>query len=424
MQYPASTFPRSVATQLLSEVKRHYKHGSVDLEKKLQTMKAKGLVADGSCTKIDDDIPAIENFMLLNRSSKSFRRFVPLTGTEQPFVSFSERELGILFWHHSAIKGKLQEMMLVDFEDKSTVPARDDFLEWLQTKPPGFFITEVLSNIGKNNVRKGRRGFKDNTSTMGLTRIRAHVQHIQHPNFDPRGYSEHGYVLRGGIRTDGHRLQLVASKLKELQAVRYKRLPTEVLLPRAISTIGGVDFFLSEIRNVVRTPQDVAELWGCDPQGIKVLGIDMGQACVIGASAILPKKTQGKTRASCSADLTSMSPNNIDAGINMQEPCDSNAARSKMSSDSATVPAIFPPTFYNLAVKQKAVYQPMLKHRRWMNQQKGNGPISAIESELPALRGENSGLADYLNEYDKVKHHLDVFYNGHNHQFKKHRGNA
>ncbi|KAG9066255.1 hypothetical protein KI688_001476 [Linnemannia hyalina] len=38
--------------------------------------------------------------------------------------------------------------------------------------------------------------------------------------------------------------------------------------------------------------QDVTQLWSCDPKSIKILGIDLGQAFVVGASAILPTREQ------------------------------------------------------------------------------------------------------------------------------------
>ncbi|KAI7825676.1 hypothetical protein BC939DRAFT_476118 [Gamsiella multidivaricata] len=92
--YPATDLLRSVASQLLTEVKKQYRNGSIELEKKPKTLNAKGLVSDGVCTEIDQDIPAIENIVLLNQSSKSYRKTALLTSMEQPFISLSEREFG------------------------------------------------------------------------------------------------------------------------------------------------------------------------------------------------------------------------------------------------------------------------------------------------------------------------------------------
>ncbi|KAG9323017.1 hypothetical protein KVV02_008085 [Mortierella alpina] len=132
---------------------------------------------------------------------------------------------------------------------------------------------------------------------------------------------------------------------------------------------------------------DVNTLWGCAPDEIKILGIDLGQACVVGASALLP------------------------------EPLPSTPKRTRV-------------VFHNLAIKQKAVYQPELKHRRWMQEQKakdlggaGVGSISDIETALPPRRGENACFTDHIGRREQAKGHLDTFYNGNN-RFKKHKWDA
>ncbi|KAF9080156.1 hypothetical protein BGX29_005586, partial [Mortierella sp. GBA35] len=75
-----------------------------------------------------------------------------------------------------------------------------------------------------------------------------------------------------------------------------------------------------------------------------------------------------------------------------------------------------PPTkFYNLAVKQNAVYQPTLKRRRWLEQRKqqsieGSGSISRIETELPRRHGPEASIKDYAQSLQKVEGHLNSFY--------------
>ncbi|KAF9334379.1 hypothetical protein BG006_002280 [Podila minutissima] len=57
-------------------------------------------------------------------------------------------------------------------------------------------------------------------------------------------------------------------------------------------TVGGVDYYLAEIRNIVKTQDDVSRLWpNCDPKDIQILGFDLGQAFVAGVSALLPSST-------------------------------------------------------------------------------------------------------------------------------------
>ncbi len=116
---------------------------------------------------------------------------------------------------------------------------------------------------------------------LSLDEIRHHVGIIRdYENLDLTTYEERGYVALGSIKTDGFRVQLLAYKLKELQCERYKRLPEHQLPPRLTSTLAGVDYFLTEIRNIIKTGEDVTRIWNCDGDEIKVLGIDHGQAFV------------------------------------------------------------------------------------------------------------------------------------------------
>ncbi|KAF9571209.1 hypothetical protein EC968_000857 [Mortierella alpina] len=203
--------------------------------------------------------------------------------------------------------------------------------------------------------------------------MRRHIQTLRASCFDPRAPPTHQirlsptsvktarYVLRGSLRTDGFRLQLLISKNNELNSAKYKRLPHDVLPNRLTSTVEGVDYYLNEVRNIMKTPQDVVTLWGCPPDEIKFW----------------------KTRV----------------------------------------------VFHNLAVKQKAVYQPVFKHRRWMQEQKaraldpGTGSISDIETALPPLRGEGACFANHLDQKVQVKGQLDTFYNDTN-RFKNHKWDA
>ncbi|CAO3572041.1 unnamed protein product [Mortierella alpina] len=395
MPYPGSSLLRSVSKEMSTEIKRQYCQGSTELALKLEKKKTKGLLAPGLPTVINNEITAIENFVILNRADKCSRRIVPLTSFEQPFVSFSEKELGILFWTNSALKEQLRAWVLEDLETASFLPAQHDLNRLLQRAAPGDLVTRLLSNVGKDEPRHGRRSFKDTTTVMDQEEIAVHIQNLRRAGFNPAEYDgsvvrEDGevikkcrYVLRGTIRTDGHRLQLLAYKVKELQSVRFRRFPQEMLPPRLTSTVGGVDYHLSEVRNIVRNEQDIADLWGCPAEEIKILALDLGQACVVGAFARIPEAHDSKAKEN-------------------------------------------PIVFNNLAVKQKAVSQPTFKHRRWVEQQKsqdpGNGEqsISNIESELPPLRGEDASISKYIDRVQTVKLQLDTFYNGRN-RYKKHR---
>ncbi|KAG0366459.1 hypothetical protein BC939DRAFT_505877 [Gamsiella multidivaricata] len=233
----------------------------------------------------------------------SYRQRAPLTSTEQPSMPFSERELA---WAD---------------------------ISWL-------LITEMLSNIGSREPRKEPKDYKNSASVMDLSMMQEHDQSIRQANFDPMTYEGRGYVHRGSIRTNSFRLHLSAFKLKELHSVRYRRLLQNVLPLRIISTAEEVEYYLTEVRNIVKTQQDVTNLWGCAPDRIKVLGLDLGQACVVGTSALLSKNDDSGS--------TTTGPGRKDDDVDMSV------------SSEVTTPIPTPPTYYNLAVKQKAVFE----HRR------------------------------------------------------------
>ncbi|KAF8900064.1 hypothetical protein BGZ58_006898, partial [Dissophora ornata] len=95
-----------------------------------------------------------------------------------------------------------------------------------------------------------------------------------------------------------------------------------------------------------------------------------------------------------------------------------------------TEPAPESAIYRNLAVKQKAVYQPTFKFRRWAEGQKSivtpSEPksISDLECGLPALHGEGSSVVSYVKELEIVEERLDAFYNGNNMRYKRHKWDA
>ncbi|KAG9068314.1 hypothetical protein KI688_010580 [Linnemannia hyalina] len=156
---------------------------------------------------------------------------------------------------------------------------------------PGLLIAGLLTDVGRYSAdqRKSLQNYSRSTFLMSLE-MKSHLRNIR--NFGLTSYTEKDCVLYGSIRTDRSRLQVLAFKLNELHSVKYRRLPADKLPSLLISTVGGTDNFLTEIRNLVSTKQDVIQLWSCDPKSIKILGIDLGQVFVVGASAILPTRGQ------------------------------------------------------------------------------------------------------------------------------------
>ncbi|KAG0366462.1 hypothetical protein BGX24_003679 [Mortierella sp. AD032] len=215
---------------------------------------------------------------------------------------------------------------------------------------------------------------------MSIDAMTAHISSIRGKDFNPTvSFSCKGYALRRAIKTDGYRIQLLAFKLNELNCVKFRRLDEGKLLDPLTSTLGGTDHCLKEIRNVVKAPEDVKRLWDCDPKDIKILGIDLGQAFVVGASALLPSPT------------TATRPDGEEQG------------------PIAETYLPLPTQFHNLSVSQKAVYQPTFKHRRWLEQRKEH----AVEGQKHRSSNIKQSCATELN--------LETFYNV---TLKKHRWDA
>ncbi|KAG0262509.1 hypothetical protein BG011_010092 [Mortierella polycephala] len=182
-------------------------------------------------------------------------------------------------------------------------------------------------------------------------------------------------------------VQLSAFKLKELQSVRYRRLPETVLPPKITSTAGGVDYFLVEIRNVVKTKQDAGDLWGCEPEQIKILGLDLGQACILGASVLLPRHA----RLEGVKNVTMNEPVGQDSQMKVDVPCTKDKDGDVPIGEpcNAIVPTSAPAPvkaiYHNLAVKQKA------KHK-WDAQRAKDDEFRPIADHLLKLVGGLIGL--------------------------------
>ncbi|KAF9175350.1 hypothetical protein BGX21_010073, partial [Mortierella sp. AD011] len=92
------------------------------------------------------------------------------------------------------------------------------------------------------------------------------------------------------------------------------------------------------------------------------------------------------------------------------------------SSTSVPNPAIY----YNLAVKQKAVYQPTFKCHRRLQEKKivslgVEESISNIESRLPLHRRDGTRFETYIKEFEQVLKQFDGFYNSDDMLVKKHQ---
>ncbi|KAF9550512.1 hypothetical protein EC957_000186 [Mortierella hygrophila] len=195
---------------------------------------------------------------------------------------------------------------------------------------------------------------------MSIGDMTAHISNIRDKDFNPKAsYSSKAYALQGSIKTDGYRIQLLAFKLNELSCVKYRRLGEDKLPDPLISTLGVTDHYLTETRNVVKTTED-----DCDPKEIEILAIDLGQAFVVGASALL-------------SSFASTTP------IDGEE-----------QGAITEIDVSLPTQFHNLAVNQKAVYE-----QRKGRAVEGTESITDKETNLPSLRRPEASITEYVETF-------------------------
>ncbi|KAF9289007.1 hypothetical protein BGZ74_000809 [Mortierella antarctica] len=329
----------------------------------------------------------------------------------------------------------------------------NDFIVWLrslgvqfdQVRNPMDFPAGVISrSVAKQLDIEFKNHFGNGSHDLCEKLLKKQEKGVISSNADIKIYANimaiENFVslnrINKSARTDGFRFSLLAFKIRELQSVRYRHYPAQLLPSPLLSMTSGTNGFLTEIRNVVHSQQDVQDVFGCPLEQIKILGIDLGHACLIGSFLLLP------------------------------EP--------EMSEDGQQQPK----EYNHLAVKTKAVYQPILKLRNWMNKAKhrlledvpsgakveipeskveqsssaqiqsasANSPnvsvrevakstpntgllengnkdmdnrmsINAIESQMPALCGDHADIPAYF-AYQQTHHDpLDSFYNGNKYQF-------
>ncbi|KAG0262907.1 hypothetical protein BGZ95_003941, partial [Linnemannia exigua] len=467
--YTPNGIIRSVSAQLALELKMMYTLGTIELQEQLKAhrdkeeKRAKLLKLEEDSSSVEDtmqnqneleirkDWSPVENFIKFNRMVINPRRIAPMSPRKDGFVLFSEPEILSFFWARPVLKGKIRELVHEEFPSAVSLT---DLKRWLGTKEPGFLIQRFLADVnseGLNSRQKHRMGIRSAVKLWTTSAIEDHLLSIGLGTVDPSTYNTKGYVFQGSIKTNGHSLQLLGFKLKELQCVRYKQLPEDRLPDQLTSTVGGVDYFLKEIRNIVATKEDVARLWPhCASKDIKVLGLDLGQAFVAGVSALLPEQVEserkGKFKSSLSlpfldtsSSLARSAPSKPSISSTSSVPLVSSlysASPTPLTSSTPSAPLTPPATmpqpgiFHNLAVNQKAAYQPTFKHRTWMEGQKAivspetTMSVAHIESNLPSLRGNDASIHDYLLELERTHDQLDHFYNGDNMRFERHAYDA
>lgn len=400
-------------------------------------MKDKGRLEAHIDIQIQENISAAENYIALNELIPNSWRFAPITSSQQPFVTFSERELALFFWKRPLLKQRLVELALSD-EDSTTLKSTPDLENWIGGLEPGVIIKNFVCDIdpvGLSNRQKRKAGHRGAIKLLSLDQIRDHLQLVEETK--PKDYHQKGYIPQGSIRTDGFLVQVMTFKLRERQDARFKRLAEEDMPSRITTNVAGVNGFLQEIRNVIKSEQDIKELWpGKDVDRMKILTLDGGQACVVGAFAHLPNGLGGKEKAEEGSSMDGIITTNQEStslasqGSASVDPVPASASTFTSAQPPVTdsFVTISRPAYYNLAVKQKAVYQPTFRFRRWLEDEKMATPqgdeeksITYIETHLPPLRGQDASVIEYVRELEQVEQRLKKFYTGDDHRYQRHR---
>ncbi|KAF9917207.1 hypothetical protein FBU30_000882 [Linnemannia zychae] len=287
-------------------------------------------------------IPTIHLFAQLNSLTGDKWILTPLPSPEDGFMTFTETELAAFFYMRIELRDQIKKLTGIT---KLTQAALVD--DWLPVQAPGQLINQFIAPV----FASASTGIIAAIREFDLDGNRVHINGLRSPAF----------------------------KLRELQSVRYKRYPKEILPERLLSTTAGTDDHLTEVRNVFNSKDDVERLLGCTGDQIKsiaYLGIDLGQACVVGAYSDLPddmqskrgrKQHRGKKKKRGSRGRRKKG-----------------RKRKKHRKGDKTGEAGVQPNkvrHINLAAKQKTVALPTLRHRRWMEAQKDK-PLEDTKSQM------------------------------------------
>ncbi|KAG0357640.1 hypothetical protein BGZ54_000260 [Gamsiella multidivaricata] len=392
-----------------------YRNGSVALEKKINSQA--DAQPDAVLLKIDPELPAIENYLLLNKASGGSRRIAPLSLLAARYVGFSERHLLPLFWHWPTLKDKIRRMMVEDryFQDPAIVPAQADALNWLTKTTPGRLVTTFLTDVGLP-PDKHDKGYRKVTAIMDLDGkngkggLREHLGCLWAETFDPRSGT-------AGV---------LAFKLKELQSVRYRRVPENKLPNPFVTTIGGTNRYLTEARNVFSTSAAVESLLAADPSQVGVLPLDLGTSCLVGATVSLPP---GQTPAILKRPLGEEGDQKKKKTRRAKrKPSDRKDQRKRQKARKLTKQTQTT-QYFDMVVKRKAVSRPTDSFANWLEERKENSigastgrTIQDIETDLPLLKGEGASFRKYVAARRASEEDLNNFYNNTN--FWKHGWDA
>ncbi|KAK3812843.1 MAG: hypothetical protein J3Q66DRAFT_39279 [Benniella sp.] len=108
--YPGSDIFRTAGDEIAREFQLHYKNGAVKIYQKLIKKKEKGKIAKDQDISIDLNLPAIKNFVQVNKLNGNGWKTVPVSPILRPFFTFSESDLVPIFWKSELLKRKMNEL--------------------------------------------------------------------------------------------------------------------------------------------------------------------------------------------------------------------------------------------------------------------------------------------------------------------------
>lgn len=117
-------------------------------------MKKKGTVEATADIQIREEISAAENFLRLNKLTKNSRKIAPFTSSQQPFVSFSERELAIFFWKEKLLRERLEELAR---QDHTLITSTTNLDAWISGKEPGYIIKHFICDVAPQVLTSRQR---------------------------------------------------------------------------------------------------------------------------------------------------------------------------------------------------------------------------------------------------------------------------
>ncbi|KAG0012541.1 hypothetical protein BGZ80_011672, partial [Entomortierella chlamydospora] len=398
----------------------------------LTSMIKKGQLAEKDELERKPEWSNIEYFVRLNSRTGNKWALAPLSPVEDGFLTFTEIELATFLAKREDLREDLKDLICLESDRRLT--QEDITRDWLPYVTPGLFIQRLVSPVAPRGLRGGKKrnaGVATAIKMLTPNAIHEHINMLREQDFDPREYMEKGYILRGSIKTDGHRLQLLAFKVRKLLSVRYKRsgYRSEVPPDSLVSTTAGTGDPLTEARNPRIGGRSHNRHRGCKGDGRRNKGGSRGRRRR-GSKQVKEKKPPASamrhielfSKQKAVSQPTLKHRAWMEAKKRMPLYQTSGKKGDQQSTNSTTESALQRQTANGLntsmdgAVQQQtASITPTTVHEQ---------SISAIETAMPPLRGAGACFAGYVKYRRDNKDTLDKFYNGKKFTFKRHKWHA